>query len=383
MRIECVRTHWLRAPLSQRLGFSQCFIDAREVLWVEIITSDGTSGWGECYGPAAVCQAAVDSLYAPRLVGENPLAHERLWHRLWRETLDFARGGILMAAISGLDIALWDLKGKLLGLPVSELLGGRQSDSVAGYATGMYFRDLPEDALIEVLVEEAIGYYENGFGALKIKIGKNWAFDSRLIVAMREALPEAMLMADANHAYELSEAVGTAKLLEQCRYVWFEEPLSPEYEWQFRQLSERTDIPLAAGECEQTRHGFRRLLSPGGVQIAQPDLAYCGGITEGLKIRALASSHGVNVVPHCWGTLWNLAAASHFVASGFWEPGRLESPAPLLEVDRSPNPLRDELFAAGVEIDGSRVKVPTASGLGVVADEQAMMDFRVNRTEVR
>ena len=383
MKIDCIRTHHLRNKLNEPFGFSQWFYGERNTLWVEIVADDGTIGWGECYGPSEVHQAAVTSFYGPRLLGLDPLATDRLWHNMWQWSLDFARGGVMMGAMSGIDMALWDLKGKALGVSVSELMGGRYRDTIPCYATGMYFKDMPEDALIESLVSEAVGYRSQGFQAMKIKIGKNLPFDTLLIAAMRAGLPDATLMADANHAYDLPEAVRIGQVLSESGYSWFEEPLSPEYERQFRQLHEKIDVPLASGECEQTRYGFQRLLSPGGVQIAQPDLAYCGGISEALKIRTVASSLGVNVIPHCWGTMLNLAAATHFLAASYPEPGRAENGGPILELDRTPNPLRDELFETPVAIENATVHVPTAPGLGVVVDQSALQSFRVSETEIR
>ena len=143
------------------------------------------------------------------------------------------------------------------------------------------------------------------------------------------------------------------------------------------------DLPIATGECEQTRYGFQRLLSGGGVQVAQPDLAYCGGISEALKIRTLASSMGINVVPHCWGTMLNLAAATHFLAAGYREPGRKEVAPSMLEYDRTPNALRDELCDVPVVIRDGIAKVPTGPGLGVVVNEEKMQSFVVQQTEIR
>ncbi len=383
MKITCIRTHHLRDKLDQPFGFSQWYYGTRNTLWVEVIADDGTVGWGECYGPAEVYQAAITSFYGPRLLGLDPLAIDRIWHGMWQASLDFARGGVMMGAMSGIDMALWDLKGHALGQSVSELMGGRYRDTVPCYATGMYFKEMPEDALIETLVAEAAEYRAQGFAAMKIKVGKNIPFDIRLIGVLRQTLPDVTLMADANHAYDLSESVRIGRVLEAHGFAWFEEPLSPEYEEQFRQLHDKIDVPLAAGECEQTRHGFRRLLAPGGVQIAQPDIAYCGGISEALKIRTIASSLGVNVLPHCWGTMLNLAAGTHFLASTYREPGRAEEGGAILELDRTPNPLRDELFEMPLEIDHATVHVPTRPGLGVVVDRSALKSFRVRETEIR
>jgi D-galactarolactone cycloisomerase len=305
-----------------------------------------------------------------------------LWHRMWQSSLDFARRGVMMAAISGIDMALWDLKGKSLGVSVSELLGGRYRDSLGCYATGMYFRDLPETALIDALVGEACTYRQQGFRAMKIKVGRNLPFDLRLIAAVRAALPEITLMADANHAYDLAEATRIGAALDEAGYAWFEEPLSPEHPQLYRLLQDKLRLPLAAGECEQTRYGFQSLLSPGGVQLAQPDLAYCGGPSEALKIRAVAAALGVSVTPHVWGTMLNLAAASHFLASAYVEPGRATPAVPMLENDRTPNPLRDGIFSTAVAVDEGIAQVPTAPGLGVAIDAAAMRSFQVQEIEV-
>ena len=179
-----------------------------------MVVDGGTTGWGECYGPAEVTQAAVTSYYGPRLIGCDPLAIDRLWHQMWQSSLDFARSGVMMGAMSGIDMALWDLKGKVLSQPAAELMGGRYRDSIDCYATGMYFQDLPDDELIDAMITEAVGYREQGFREMKIKVGRSPAFDVQLIAAMRDSLPDTTLMADANHAYDLPEAVCVGRALE-------------------------------------------------------------------------------------------------------------------------------------------------------------------------
>ena len=146
-------------------------------------------------------------------------------------------------------------------------------------------------------------------------------------------------------------------------------------------MADKIDVPIATGECEQTRWGFQDLLSTGGVQIAQPDLAYCGGPTEALKIRAIASSHGINVIPHAWGTQLNLASALHFLATTTVEPGRGEVAQPMLELDRTANPMRDNMYANALEISSGLAKVPCTLGLGVEPDRAAIKDFCVQQTE--
>ena len=379
--IERIRTYRLLHKLEESFGFSQWHYDTRQALLVELVDDSGAIGWGECYGPAEVTQAAVSSFYAPLLIGWNPLHNEAAWQHCWRASLDFARKGIMTGAMSGLDMAMLDLKGKMLNVSASVLMGGRFRDELPCYATGMYFRKVPEPQLVDLILKEAADYVEQGYGALKIKVGKNMAFDKKLAVEMRRAFPSIRLMADSNHAYDLPEAIEIGRALDEHGYAWFEEPLSPELSPQYRQLSDKLDLPLATGECEQTRWGFQNLLAAGGVQIAQPDLSYCGGPSEALKIRSIASSLGINVVPHVWGTMLNLASATHFLASTYVEPGRSEIALPLLELDRTPNPMRDEMYAVFPDISGGVIKVPLAPGLGVEPDRAAMKSFCIQETE--
>ena len=381
--IECIRTYHLLHKLKEPFGFSQWYYDSRQALLIEVVDDSGAIGWGECYGPAEVTQSAINSFYAPLLIGRNPLQNEAAWQHCWRASLDFARRGIMMGAMSGLDMALLDLKGKLLNVSASELMGGRFRDELGCYATGMYFKKVPEPQLLEEILEKAADYVGQGYQALKIKVGKNIAFDKKLATEMHRTFPAIRLMADANHAYDLPEAIEVGRVLDECRFAWLEEPLSPELHLQYRQLSDKLDLPLATGECEQTRWGFQTLLAAGGVQIAQPDLAYCGGPTEAIKIRSIASSLGINVVPHAWGTILNLASAAHFLASADVEPGRGEVVEPLLEVDSTPNPMRDEMYSVFMEITEGKVKVPTAPGLGVEPDRLAMESFCVQKTETK
>jgi len=247
--IECIRTYRLQHKLEEPFGFSQWHYDTRNALLVEVIDGSGACGWGECYGPATVTQNAIATIYAPMLLGWDALRNEAAWQHCWKATLDFAIGGVMMGAISGLDMALLDLKGKLLGVSVSELMGGRVRDRVQCYATGMYFRKMPESNLTKKVIREAESYIEEGFDSLKIKIGKNISFDKDLITSMRRNFPGVRLMADSNHAYDLPEAFEIGRVLEENGYAWFEEPLAPQNADMFRQLADKLDIAIASGEA--------------------------------------------------------------------------------------------------------------------------------------
>jgi D-galactarolactone cycloisomerase len=373
--IARIETFVVEQRLEKPFSASQGEIDRRSTCLVKVTAHDGAYGWGEGYGPAAVVQAGIQFL-APLLIGQDPLHEATLWQAMHRRSFDHARRGVLVAALSALDIALWDLKGKLLGQPVSILLGGRRRDQVTVYATGMYWTAGP--GLARRLAEEAEGYASQGFTAMKMKVGRGIAADADIVQAVRRAIgPAVALMVDANHAYARSEALALARRIEKHNIGWFEEPLSPEDYEGFRELRLRTDIPLAAGECEYLCAGFRHLVAGQCVDIAQPDICAAGGLTEARRIVALAQTFGVNVTPHCWGTGIAFATGLHFASTLDMVPGRFAANEPLLEMDRTENPLRDRLTIPRFEVVRGKVSVPDEPGLGVDVDQALLDKWRV------
>jgi D-galactarolactone cycloisomerase len=373
MTIVAVEPFVARQKLAQPFFFSQAEQHERAVCLVKVTTADGQIGWGEGYGPADVVAAGVRYL-APLVLGQNPLHPAAIWQEMYRRSLDYARRGVLLAALSAIDIALWDLKGKLLGQPVAVLLGGPRRAAVQVYATGMYFTHV--DDLPAALAAEARGYADQGFTAVKMKVGLGVQTDVANVQAVRAAIgPDVRLMIDANHAYSRSEALALARSVEDQALTWFEEPISPEDYEGYRELRLRTAIPIAGGECEYLCAGFRHLATQQCVDIAQPDLCAAGGLTEGQRIAALMQTFGANVTPHCWGTGVAFAAALHFTATLDMLPGRMRKAEPLLEMDRSANPLREELTWPRFAVEGGAVFVPTAPGLGVTVDEDRLAAF--------
>lgn len=275
-----------------------------------------------------------------------------------------------------IDIALWDIKGKVLGQPVSVLLGGPRRKAVQVYATGMYFQhgvNLPQH-----LAKEAVGYVEQGFTALKMKVGLGIAEDVANVRAVRAAIgPAVALMIDANHAYARHEAIALARALADQGIGWFEEPISPEDYEGYRELRQQSAMPIAGGECEYLCAGFRHLAINQCVDVAQPDLGAAGGLTEGQRIASLMQTFGAQVTPHCWGTGIAFAAALHFAATLDPIPGRLRQPQPLLEMDRTENPLRERLTAPRFTVENGAVAVPTTPGLGVDILPGALNAFMV------
>ncbi len=373
MTIESIETYLVEQELETPFYFSQFEFRSRQICLVKITAADGSYGWGEGYGPAAVVKAGIEFL-APLALGEDPLQVEAIWNKMYLRALDYARRGVLVAAISAIDIALWDLRGKLLRQPVSTLLGGRRRERVKVYATGMYFTHTAD--LAAKLAEEAQRYAAQGFRALKMKVGLGVETDVKHVRAVRQAIgADRQLMVDANHAYSLSEALRFARQIEELDISFFEEPVSPEDYDGYRELRQRISIPVAGGECEYLLAGFRQLLSQRCVDIAQPDICGAGGLTETKRIAALAAAFQTNIIPHSWGTGIAFAAGLHLVSTLDMTPGRLRMPEAMLEMDRSESALRENLTQPKFLIQDGRVAVPTAPGLGVDVDADYLAHY--------
>jgi D-galactarolactone cycloisomerase len=383
--IECIRTYHLSAPLAAPVGFAQGRLTEREALLVEIITRDGVHGWGECAGPAALAQAAIKSLFAPVLLGKDPLQTDLLWHAMWQTAGIFGRRGSTLGAISGLDMALWDARGQQMHQPLCELFGGRIREKIPCAAVGLYFREVPESQLMQSLVDEALAYKEAGYRAIKMQVGRNIAYDVTITKRIRESLPALPLFAEAHHAYDLPEAIAVGRALTEAGFSGFSEPLSAELPQHLTRLAEAVGVPIADGSNEQTRWGFQSLLSHGGVQLLQPDLSWCGGPSEMVRIGAIAGSLGVNIVPRTRGTLLNQAAALHYLAADFRLPGRVGTGTVFLETEVSTamtdSPLRTALFSRQLQIENGLATVPNVPGLGVTIDKDVLESLCVGQEE--
>jgi D-galactarolactone cycloisomerase len=289
---------------------------------------------------------------------------------------DYGQKGLAVAAISGIDIALWDIKGKATGLPVCKLLGGCFRDRVQTYATGLYFRRV--DDLPAALAAEAAGYVAEGFQAVKMKVGLGLAADRANLRAVRAAIgPEIVLMADANHAFDSKEAIRLGRVMEDLGLYWFEEPVPPEDIDGYVEVKAALDLAIAGGEAEFTRYGFRTLLGRRAVDIVQPDTCNAGGLTECKRIMALALAHGIHYMPHVWGSAVGLAANLHLAATVPDNPPCLR-PTPLLfEFDRTENLFRDQLALTPIRHHQGWLTVPTGPGLGIEIDQGIVELYRV------
>jgi D-galactarolactone cycloisomerase len=375
MKIRDVNIHVLEAALAEPFAYSQAWYERRGALIVEIVGEDGMSGWGEAFGPARLTAPIVE-FYKPLLLGADAFATEALWQSLYNRLRDHGQKGLPIEALSAVDIALWDLKGRALGLPVHRLVGGPLRHRVEAYATGFYRKRGGDPA--RYLVEEALVRAASGFAAIKLKLGFGLDEDVRLVRLVREAVGAAMtIMVDANHAYDATAAIRLGRAIEPYDIAWFEEPVPPEDLAGYREVKRALSIPVAGGEAEFTRWGFREILSTRALDIAQPDVCAAGGISECKKIADMANAFGVRVNPHVWGTGIALAASLQLIATLPHNPPGLCPIEPLLEFDQSEHPIRMAVIEEPIVQNGGWVDIPQGPGLGIEIDRAALARFRI------
>jgi D-galactarolactone cycloisomerase len=376
MKITTVRAHVLEAKLSEPFAYSRAWYDTRSAMIVEIETDAGVTGWGECYGPARMTAAVVQSV-APWLIGADPLCTDVLWRSIYARLRDHGQKGVVIQGLSGIDIALWDIKGKHFGVPAYQLLGGAQRGEVQAYATGLYRRKSGDP--LDYLAAEAAGYAAEGFKAVKLKVGFGVEEDAAVTHAVRAAIgSDVALMVDANHAFDATAAIRLGRMIEPQDISWFEEPVPPEDLAGYRAVKAAQSIPIAGGECEFTRFGFREMLATRAVDIVQPDTCAAGGLTECKKIADMSEAFGVRYNPHVWGTGIAIAASLQLLAVlPPHTPTSLQALEPLLELDRTEHPIRQAILTQPIAHAGGMVRVPDGPGLGIEVDRAALERFRV------
>ncbi len=375
MKIGDVKCHVLEAKLEEPFWWSFNQSDARASCIVEIIAEDGTSGWGECFGPARL-NAPIVEAFKPYLLGQDFRAGDLIWQTLYNQFRDQGQKGLTVTAISGVDIALWDLRGRHFEAPVHVLMGGPLRTSVQAYATGTY-RHGDGDPL-DYIVAEAEGYVRDGFRAIKLKIGFGVEQDLALMQAVREAIgPDVALMIDANHGFDVVEAIALGRAAESLDIGWFEEPVVPDELNSYVEVRAGQPIPVAGGECEFTRWGFREVLTRRAMDIIQPDTCAAGGLSECKKIADMATAFGVRYVPHVWGCGIGLATALQLLAVLPHTPPRRTPLEPMLEFDRSEHPFRQSIMTSPIEHQDGIVQVPEGPGLGIEINRQTLAEYAV------
>ena len=381
-KIIDVTVHVIKSDLDVPFAFSQGWVKKRSATIVEVKTNEGIVGWGEafCQGlePPEISAAVIENALKPILVEQSPLDIEVLWHNMYNVTRDFGRKGSVISAISAIDIALWDIAGKYYNQPIHQLLGGAFRKKIKPYATGFY--RLKGKGEANRLAEEALSHFENGFDHMKVKLGFGIDDDLKCMETIRNALKNknVTLMIDTNHAYGRSEALILGRNLEDFRLRWYEEPVVPEDIKGYAELRSKLDIPVAGGENEHTLYGFRSLFENNAIDIAQPDIGSCGGITGAKHIINLAQSFGVEVNPHVWGSAIAQAASIQVIASIPVTHFSVFAREPILEYDQSSHPFRRELLSTPFELENGMLNIPNGKGLGVEVNLETIKKYKTN-----
>ncbi len=337
----------------------------RDAVLVRVDTDDGVSGWGEAHAaraPSAIAEL-INTTLADLVTGLDATDTDAVWARVYRQQLaSHGAGAAAVIGLSGIDLALWDIKARLAGQPLYALCGGERR-AIEAYAGGISLGFQPPGAL----AEEAQSFVARGFRALKLRLGDNPRADLERVEAVRNCLGDDItILTDANTGYSLADYRAVADGLAACRVGWLEEPF-PAHAWRDYRAARRSDLPLAAGENHYTRFDFERAAADGVLSIWQPDLSKTGGLTEALRIAALAEEHGITVHPHTSLTALNMAASLHFLSvipnGGYFEADMTAY-----------NPFRDVFGAGSLEgTHAAQFYAPDSPGIGIDFDP-AMLD---------
>ena len=374
MKINCVKATWLQAPIPESQAHVSDFghNNTFNSCLVEVETDAGLVGLGEAkaavgnLGNHAAIVTTIREEIAPILIGRDPRNIAAIWETIYngaraghaigegRTFPTLGRRGTMMCALSGVDLALWDLLGRSLNQPVWRLIGGQVRDRIPAYASGGW-------APVDDIGQQLATYVEQGHKAVKMRVGlQDASIDdsvARVCEARRALGRDIDVMVDAHGTWSVRQALRFARKVEHCDLAWFEEPVSPDNVPGQAEVRAATDIPIAAGENAQTRFGFRELIDANAIDILQPDPAITGGLTETMRICALAATYGLTVAPHLWGSAILFAAGLHIAAA---------TPcATILEFSRGVNPLLHDMVEEEFTMEDGHVLVSDRPGLGL------------------
>jgi len=358
MKITNVTATVLRLP-----EISSAADGTQDDLIITVETDEGITGYGEVDTAPYVGKAIVDAYmshgtcYGLREVvtGADPFDYEQIWNDMWDKTYYYGRFGPAMHVMSGIDMAIWDIMGKAVGKPVHKLLGGSYTEKVRAYASAL----MPENA--EEVKRMVENYTSQGYTAIKFgwgPLGYDVHFDIGLIKAARKAAGDHVeIMIDIGKRYRLKSAMYVAKALEQLNIYWLEEPLPAEDYIGYKRLTESTTMRIATGEEESGRLAFSRLINETHIDVIQPDVSRCGGLTEAKKIATLAADNNILCVPHAFKTGVLVAASIHLIAA--------IPHAPFLEFSVTQSAIRKGLLIHPFVQKDGYVDVPQTPGLGI------------------
>jgi len=389
VKITSIKSHVLRYELDRELGYSQQYYKYRTTHLVEVETDEGITGWGECFGPGNIALAnkfIIEKVIQPIIKGENPTNKEYIWHKVYNLLRDSGQKGMPIQALSGIDIALWDILSKKANLPLYQLIGGKSNNQIPVYGYGMMLQKKPVDQLIELFQKEAKEIKKKNFKAMKMKIGIGPKDDLKLVKAVRETVgDDYKLMVDANHAYNLSDALYVGRGLDELNIYWFEEPVAPEDYDGYKELKQKLKTNIAGGEAEFTKYGWNQLIKNKCIDIAQPEVCGLGGITEYLKVSALAQSNFIPIINHVWGSALSVAVNLHLLTAQPDMPGGLFPFQSMLEFDTTDKnifitDLCNENFSVldQVKKNDGYVKPIENVGIGINPNKDFIKKFEIN-----
>jgi D-galactarolactone cycloisomerase len=372
MKITDVKTIRLRAEIPPHdQVFSRSGVrNFRSATLVQVDTDESVSGLGSCSGNGELIEAIVVKVLRPLLLGMDPTDIDEIWDKAYVRGghKEFGTRGIGIVALSGIDVALWDILGKVQGVPLYQLLGGKCRDRVPVYATALY----PEEP--SKVAKRARAFAEQGFHGVKIKVGFDLDQDIRMVRAVRQELgKDFIVMTDANQGYSIDIALEASDAFADCGAFWLEEPLFVEDIEGHALLRERGKTPIAVGENLHMYYAFENFIARGAVDFIQPDVARAGGISEIRKISALAAKHKVPLSFHTWGDGVALAASIHLSAA--------LKDCIVMELDYTYNPLREELLRDPFKVQNGFLIPPEKPGLGIELNQAALQRFAFAGTE--
>lgn len=386
MKITNIEAFWLRCPIpKEKQHFSDYGLLTNFDMTLVVVTTDtGLQGFGEAKaavgssGSCASIVSCIENELKPQLIGKDARNISRIWEHIYNGTRDhyslsrgrkfpiLGRRGLTISAMSGIDTALWDIKGKALSAPVVDLLGGSCRDKMPAYASGGW-------AKAEAIGEQLVSYTSKGFSGVKMRVGimdQTVAESIKRVKAAREALPDHIkLMTDAHGTFSVPEAKQFAKGVEDCNVYWFEEPISPDNKIGTAEIRANTFIPIAAGESEYTAFDVRDLIAERALDVLQPDCAIIGGITEAMRVSHLAHTYQLELAPHCWGSAFSFMAG---LSVAFASPS-----ANVIEFSLGGNPMMYDLVKENITVDKEgMLTAPEKPGLGLTPNWDFVKDFK-------
>ncbi len=386
MKIANIEAFWLRCPIpKEKQHFSDYGLLTNFDMTLVVVTTDtGLQGFGEAKaavgssGSCASIVSCIENELKPQLVGKDAGNITRIWEHIYNGTRDhyalsrgrkfpiLGRRGLTISAMSGIDTALWDIKGKSLNASVIELLGGSCRDEMPAYASGGW-------AKADAIGEQLLGYTAKGFSGVKMRVGimdETVGESIKRVKAAREALPDHIkLMTDAHGTFSVPEAKQFTKGVEDCNLYWFEEPISPDNKIGTAEVRANTFIPIAVGESEYTAFDIRDLITERALDVLQPDCAIIGGITEATRVSQLAHTYQLELAPHCWGSAFSFMAG---LSVAFASPS-----ANVIEFSLGGNPMMYDLVEEKIEVNEKGIlSAPTGSGLGLTPNWDFVKDFK-------